>query len=1039
MERLVNVCTNHSRAVIFCMVIVLIAGISSYMTIPRESSPDVKIPIIYVLVMHEGIAPEDSVNLLVKPIEKGLKTVKNIKKINATAIEGGASIMIEFNAGVDNSAALQNVRSSIDDIMYKLPQGTEKPTIMEIDLSIEPVISVVLDGDMPLRTTLQIARSLKDKLEKLPPILEVNISGDRSEVLEITVNPEMMESYQISIDDVAKAINNNNRLVAAGILHGKTGDYALKVPSIVNEYEQFMSFPIKTNGDAVVLLKDIAQLRNTYKSPNTSTRVNGNSALVLNVRKRVGANIVQTINDVKSLIGSELPSLPSGLNIFYTQDQSKDIRDMVLELENTIIIGIILVMIVMIVTIGTRSAMLVALSIPVSFFAGILMLDLGGHTLNVVVLFSLILTVGMIVDDAIVVSEYANRKMVEGLNSTTAFKIAAVRMFWPIVTSTLVKMVVFMPLLFWPGVMGQFMKYMPITVIAILSSSLVFALFIQPSLGPFFGKLHNVSPEELMSIKAAEDGDLTTLHGSVKHYAAILNALLSRPKTFLAVLSAILVGVYGLYSVANSGKEFFPNVEPERATLVVQAIGNLSLEQKESLLQQCEDKIKYLNNDVLVFYTSSGSFNGSGLPKGTIGTISMEFKDWEQRRPAAVVLKEVREAIAQVTGIKFQILQERMGPPSPKPIALNISSSDATALALFSKKLMLYLKSLEGLIDIDSTDESGSIEWRVLVNRSLAARYGLDIATIGRNVQLITEGVKIAVYNPLNENDQVDIILRFPEQYRTIVQIQNLKVINGLGQAIPLDNFAKLIPSAKIDNIQRINGETTVSISANVADGVLADNKVQEIKNWLAVNNIPAVVVNFSGDEESQDETTAFLGKAFITALVLMFFIMLLQFNNFYHTVVIMSAVFLSTIGVLLGLLIFKQPFSIVMSGVGIIALGGIVLNNNIIFVDTYQYLREVGIEKRQAVILAGVQRFRPIILTALTAVLGLLPMVLRITIDLYARKITYGDPSGQIWRPLATSIVGGLTFATMLTLFFTPCLLLLERDKKNEPEDYHS
>jgi len=1010
---------------------VVLGGIASYISIPKESSPDVKVPLIYLFVHYEGIAPEDAVNLLIKPLEKSFKTLQNVKKITATAIEGGASMMIEFIAGIDTDIALQDVRSSVDDAMDKLPDNTKRPKIMEIDLSLEPIISIVLNGDLPERTLLQIARDMKDKLEELPSVLEVDIGGDREESLEIVIKPEVMESYNLSIANLQGLISGNNRLIAAGTLEGETGGYAIKVPSVVNDFEGFLNFPVKVDGDSVVLLKDIAEVRSTFKDPITTARVNGKSALVLNVKKRTGSNIIKTIEAVKEAITHNLDNIPSQLNIFYTQDHANRIIDMVTDLENSIIIGVILVMMVMIITIGGRSAVLVALSIPASFFAGILMLDLCGFTLNVVVLFSLILTVGMIVDDAIVVSEYANRKMIDGVPSNQAFEMAATRMFWPIFTSTMVKIIVFLPLLFWPGVMGQFMKYMPITVIAILTSSLIFALFMQPSLGPLFGKIGHITVEEVKSMQAAEAGDLHDLHGISASYAALLDKILSKPKLFVVGLFFVLILVYAVFIFAGTGKEFFPSVEPDRATLIVGADGNLSRIQKEAIMQTCENKINYLKDEVAVFYTSSGSFSGSGLPDDTIGDIVIEFQDWKKRRKAAAILDDIRKSMDTIPGIKYQILQQRMGPPSRKPIAINIASSDPDKLDAFSEKFILYLKGVDGLLDIDNSFNKASMEWRIKVNRTLAAKYSLDVGTIGQHVQLVSDGMKITAYNPSDNDDQVDILLRFPKEYRTIMQIKNLKVLNAAGEAIPMYNFAEVVPAPKVGIITRINGSTTVIFSANIADGVLADTKVQEIKDWLKNNIDPSIKASFAGDQSDQDETSAFLGKAFLVALMLMFFIMLIQFNNFYHTMVVMSAVFLSTVGVLLGLLIFRQPFSIVMSGVGIIALGGIVLNNNIIFVDTYQHLLREGVEKHKAIVMAGVQRFRPIILTAVTAILGLLPMVLGLTIDFYTRSITYDAPSSQMWRPLATSIVGGLTFATILTLLFTPCLLLLEKDKK--------
>lgn len=1028
MKTFIDKCTTRSRAVIFSLIVIIIAGLITYINIPKESNPDVKIPIILVFVPYDGISPEDAVNLLVKPLEKSFKTIQNVKKISASGMEGGASVLLEFIAGVDNNIALQDVRAKVDDTMYKLPSDTKRPKVSEVNLGLEPIISVVLSGDMPERTILKIARDMKDALESLPSILEVNINGDREEALEIIIKPEVIESYKLSLAGLVSAISSNNKLVPAGILKGKTGEYAIKVQSVISDYEEFLDFPVKAEQDIVVRLRDVAEVRSTFKAPDAIASINGKTTVVFDVTKRLGSNLISTTTLVKEVIKQQLPNLPSNLEVSFIQDSSYEIKDMVADLENSIIIGVILVMIVMILTIGLRSSALVSLSIPASFFAGILVLNLFGFTLNVVVLFSLILTIGMIVDDAIVVSEYADRKMIEGVPSQKAFTLAANRMLWPILSSTLVKIVVFMPLLFWPGVMGQFMKYMPITVIAILTSSLVFALLIQPSLGPYFGTHANVSKAEIDSMLASENGDLERLTGFSQKYAHILGVILDKPKKFICTVFVALIAVYAIFIYWGAGTEFFPNVEPDRAVLVVQSPGNMSLEKKNDLMQLCENKLHHLHDDIDVFYTSAGKIAGHSIPEGAIGTIVLEFKNWKSRRKAAAILADVRKEIDTVKGITFQILQHNSGPRAQKPIAINLASNDQPALNKFNNKFTSYLSNLGGIMDIEDGVTRAALEWSIKINRSKAAKYLLDVGSIGRSIQLVTNGFILANYRPKSNDEEVDILLRFPEESRNLMQIKNLKVINANGDSIYLSNIAEIVPAPKVGSIKRIRGINTISVSANVADGLSVESKMNEIKAWLIKNQEPMIKISFEGDEDSQKESANFLIKAFVSALVAMFFIMLVQFNNLYHSIVIMSAVALSTGGVLLGLLILNQPFSIVMSGIGIIALAGIVLNNNIIFVDTYQHLRAEGMQKRKAIIMSGVQRFRPIILTALTALLGLLPMVFGITIDFYTRSITYDAPSSQMWRPLASSIAGGLAFATWLTLLFTPCLLLLEK-----------
>ena len=480
MEKIIEAFTHRKRATIFFLLILVVCGYFSYLSIPKEDSPDVKIPMIYVMVTHAGISPEDSQKLLLKPMELALRSVSGIKELTSYAYEGSGVIIAKFNAGFDSNKALNEIRAEINDAEHNLPKDTDKPIIKEINLSLMPVLNVILTGDIPEESLITMSRKLKDKVETVEDVLSVDLKGDRVDVVEIIVTPQILDSYNISLVQLSQIIAKNNALIAVGQVKNDGGTFSVKVPSTIENVSDLFDFPVFSHNGQVVKLNDIAQIKKTYKDPNYIARVNGKSAVVLEVSKRTGANVISTIKKVKNLVEQEKKFLPSHLEVIYAQDESDKIIDMVDELENGILLAIILVTIVVVFSVGGRSALLIALSIPTSFLIGILLMDMLGYTLNIVVLFSLILTVGMIVDDAIVVSEYADRKVIDGMDIKKAFVHSAHRMFWPIVTSTLVKIVVFLPLLFWPGVIGQFMKYMPITVTIILSNSLLFALFFQP-------------------------------------------------------------------------------------------------------------------------------------------------------------------------------------------------------------------------------------------------------------------------------------------------------------------------------------------------------------------------------------------------------------------------------------------------------------------------------------------------------------------------------------------------------------------------------
>ncbi len=1030
MYNLIDVFVDRSRATILFLIVILLWGYNAYISIPKESTPDVKIPIIYVNVIHEGISPEDAQRLLLRPLETSLRGIAGVKEMTSYAVEGSASIIMEFKAGFDSEKALRDVRSKVDDTENELPDESEKPIVNEVNLSLFPVLNVVLTGDIPERTLIKVARDLKNKVEAIPGVLEVKVAGDRVDSLEIIVEPKLVEGYGLSLQAVKQVIDSNNRLVAAGSLRGKTGEFAIKVPSLISDLESLMNFPIKVNGDKTLRVKDIAEVRRTFKEANDVARVNGKPAVVLEVSKRTGENIISTVKHVKEIVEQEKLTWPTKLELIYGQDESNNIIAMIGDLENNLIFASILVTIVVILSVGYKPALLISLSIPFSFLAGILALYLSDHTLNIVVLFSLILTVGMIVDDAIVVSEYADRLMINGTPKSSAFIESAKRMLWPIVTSTLVKIVVFLPLLFWPGVVGQFMKYMPITVIVILSNSLLFALFFQPALGPLIGNAEEQDQEKLDSYHAADNGDLEEVKGLAHFYLNILNKVLDAPKAFVSLIFGALVGVYIMFFIFGTGVEFFPKIEPETVIMTIQSPGNLSLNERDEIMKEVETRLLDMKGEVKIFYSKSGRFdNDSQVPEGTIGTMSIEFVDWKERRKARYILDDIKDRLHGMLGVKIEVTENRDGPPPEKPIQINITGSRYDVVPPTADKILQAMNNIKGLEHIEDSRSSAAIEWQIVTDRELAAKYGVDIGTIGNTIRLVTNGMKISSYRPEDADDEVDILLKFPDEYRSISTLDNINIVTTNGGVVPISNFVSKVAKPQVGKITRTNRERVVKIKAAVdtAGGYLVDAKVKEIKDFIAKASFDqSVKVSFKGEDEDQAEAAGFLQGAFSLALVLMFMIMLIQFNNIYHTVIIMSAVFLSTVGVLIGLLITGQPFGIVMCGVGVIALAGIVLNNNILFVDTYQLLRREKIPVREAIQRAGIQRLRPILLTAATAVLGLLPMVFGLTIDFMNREITYDAPASQWWRQLSASIAGGLTFATILTLFFTPCLLMI-------------
>jgi multidrug efflux pump len=1033
MNAIIDAAFSRGRTVALCFVMILLMGGSAYLNIPKEAEPDIPIPIIYVSVFHEGIAPEDAERLLARPLEKELQSIEGIKEMRSIAGEGYASVTLEFDAGFDADQALQDVRDKVDLAKSELPPESDEPRVTEINVALFPVLTVVLSGNVPERMLVTVARELKDNVEALPGVLSVDIGGDREEVLEVIADSSVMETYDISFADLFTLLQRNNRLVAAGALDTGAGRMILKVPGVIEEIEDVLNLPIKVVDNTVVRFKDVASVRRTFKDPDGYARVAGQPAVVLEISKRTGANIIETIEQVRALMGDNQAHWPQGIAVSYLQDKSEQIRVMLGDLQNNVLTAIALVMIVIIAALGLRPAILVGLAIPGSFLTGILILDGMGLTLNIVVLFSLILVVGMLVDGAIVTIELADRKIAEGLTPAQAYAQGAKRMAWPIISSTATTLAVFLPLLFWPGVVGEFMKFLPVTVLITLIASLAMALIFIPVLGGMIGKKQGASITNLDAIQAAEDGDLKDIQGIAGRYLRALAKLIQRPARTFAVAVILLLGTYIAFGALGRGVEFFPSVEPDFAQIQVQARGDLSVKERDALVQEVEKRFLDMDELKTVYARTLGSASNQGdMPEDVIGVIQMEFVYWEDRRPAEAIIAEIRDRTADIPGIMIQAREQESGPSGGKPIQINISGRNADKISETIDLVRTAMNNTGGFVDVEDSRPLPGIEWRILVDREKAARYGADITLLGDAIKMITGGIQLAEYRPDDADEELDIRLRFPVEERNLEKLRQLKVPTSKGQ-IPISNFIQVVPAQKTGTLRRTDGHRVMTVRADVEPGLLVDDQVKEMKRAFAdFTPDPSVRIRFKGQDADQREAGNFLANAFITAIFLMTIILVTQFNSFYQACLVLSAIIFSTAGVLLGLLVTGQPFGVVMGGIGVIALAGIVVNNNIVLIDTYNDLRAGGLNATDAVMRTAAQRVRPVLLTSITTVLGLLPMVLAINIDLIGQDISFGAPSTQWWRQLSSAIAGGLTFATVLTLILTPCLLVLGDNVSN-------
>ncbi len=1023
---------RRPRVVLAFMAMMLIAGVYSYLTIPKEARPDIQVPVFYVSIPLQGVSPEDAERLLVKPMEEELRSLEGLKELTGVAAQGHASIIVEFDADIDTEEAGQDVREKVDLAKAKLPSDAEEPVVNEINLSLFPTIIVGLSGDVPERTLYRHARELQDELEAIPSVLEVRLNGQREELLEVVIDELKLQAYNVSQGELLNAVTRNNRLVAAGAIDAGAGRFNVKVPGLFETAHDVYSLPVKVSGATVVTLGDVADIRRTFKDPTRFARYNGKPAITVEVVKRIGANIIETNKTVRELVAKQTAAWPSSIRVNFALDESKIIYEVLGSLQSAIITAIALVMVICVAALGTRSAFLVGLAIPTSFMIGFLIVALFGKTINNMLMFGMVLTVGMLVDGAIVIVEYADRKMAEGMHRREAYIAAAKRMFWPVASSTATTLAAFLPMLFWPGVPGKFMSNLPTTVVIVLTASLLTAMVFLPVLGSIFGKAEADSDENIKHLAAAEHADLSRLTGFTGFYVRLLSRLIRHPLKVSLVAVAMLAGVFMLYGKHNNGVTFFVETEPEQALLYVRARGNLSVYEQLRLVRQVEDIVLKVDGvETVATQAGAGSQqsigNGAGLdqPKDSIGLLTIELESYGERRPGKQILAEIRERMSTLPGIIPELRQREDGPATGKDIRLQVRADSVATANSVATRVRKHLEGqVEGLIDIEDETPLPGIEWTLRVDREEAGRYGADIVSVGALIQVITNGVLVGTYRPDDSRDEVDIRVRLPQNERALAQLDTLRLQtpNGL---VPLGNLVTTEIKPAVDSIIRKDGRISVYVKANVAEGVLADDKVKELDGWLKGQDWPAgVQFLFRGADEEQRSSQEFLTKAMAAAIFIMFMILVTQFNSFYHAILTLSTLVMSMAGVLIGMMVTGQAFSVIMTGTGIVALAGIVVNNAIVLIDTYHNMLNQGFAVRDAVLRTAAQRLRPVLLTTVTTIFGLLPMILQLNVNWFERTVQIGSVTSMWWVQLATAISFGLAFATLLTLLLTPVLL---------------
>ena len=1022
-----NFSINHRVAVFVLMFGIAVLGIFSYFTLPRESSPDIKVPLVTVMVPWPQASPSDVENNITIPLERELKNLKGLTELTSTSAEGASITTCEFDPDIPVEEALQKVREKFDRAKVEFPADVEEETIEELSFSEFPIMIITLYGaDVPVLE--RVAEELEDRMEQIPGVLDVGITGGLEPQIEIEIDPEKLEGYKLPVDQVIQTLRGENTDISAGGVD--TGDVkpSVRIPGEFKTPDDVESLVVHSVDGRPIYLRDVATAKYTYKDPISYARRDGEPAVQLLVEKRAGADIIPITEMVKYGMREAKNEFPAGVDYAILTDESDNIRNMISDLENNILSGLVLVLLVIFFALGLRNALFVALAIPFSMAMSFFILQMMGLTLNMVVLFSLILAQGMLVDNAIVIIENIYRHIGLGKTPMQAAKEATQEVAWPVIAATATTVGAFFPMVFWPGIMGEFMSYLPVTVIVTLLCSLFVALVINPTIAAAFMRFKKPAESNL---KKNVEGFGTQI---ISVYERILKAALRFPKTWLAGAFGVLVLTIVVYGMLGKAPVLFPDSEPKLAFVNITAPEGTSLEKTDALSKVVESRLPE-NPDIKGIETTVGGVGAGNPMEGGadathIARVTMSFKDQADRVGSpAQYLDDLRPLIVGLPGAEFEIKEQSMGPPTGPPVNVEVSVANETDLPEAMRKVRRIVEGVPGVIDVRDDLTLGKPELRISVDRQKAALLGLNTQWIGNFVKMLINGQRIGGYD--DGSDERDIVVRLPASRRNDPTVlDEIRVSDRFGNSIPLSTVCTWDYVGGVGTIKRKDSQRILTVSANVADGYEAGVVLAEVSKRIEAEKgtMPAGFnARFTGESEDQEEAAAFLSKAFVIAMLVILFILVLQFNSTLQAGIILSSVILSTVGVMVSLIVLNQPFGIIMTGVGIIALAGVVVNNAIVMIDYINQLRTLhGLPLYDAIVEAGKTRLRPVMLTAITTTLGLLPMALQFSFDF--RKLTFvvGGESSVWWAPLATAVIFGLMIATVLTLVLVPAAYLV-------------
>lgn len=1073
-----NAIINRTSVMVLAFIIFL-TGAYCYVALPRESAPDITIPFVFVSTDYKGVSATDIENSITIKIEKKLKGLDNVKNITSVSSEGVSKINIEFTPGTDIDEVLSKVKDKVDEASQDLPSDLDSdPSVYEVNLSEMPIVIYAMSGECGARILKKLADDIADDIEAVPGVLEAEVTGGVEREIRVEVDTDKLAYFRIPILALQDAISSENQNTSGGAITLGDGRYLMRVPGEFDSPEEILHLIVATHDGKPVYLKDVAKVIDGDKDITSKSRLNSVDAVNISVKKRIGENIIEIAEKVDNVVKEAQKHFPKGTITTKLMDESKEIKLMVADLENNIITGLILVVLVLFFSLGIRNAFLVGLAIPFSMllsFAGLYAL---GITLNMVVLFSLTLALGMLVDNAIVIIENIYRYIQQGVPKIDAAMKATSEVAWPVIGSTLTTLAAFFPLIFWPGIMGEFMKYLPITLIITLSSSLFVALVINPAFCAIFMKTKNVEGDyskELAENIATQGEEPIKIEGFIlTWYEKILKTVLEFKLTTLFSAFAILVILFQIWLLRigiEKPIEFFPKIDPKSIYVNIDPPEGADLEYIDNIIRKTEIAISgstdtdpslfsnelYKNamvlqehetiggkkfmgptdiNNIEHIYikATQGSGGGFSFSSTLPNHIGVQFIDYADRKTSTNDdLNKLRERVKNISGAKITVEEQEEGPPTGPPINIEISGDNFDILGKIAEEIKAALIKIPHVKDIKDDYVKGLPSIKVNIDRQRASLYKLTTSAIGFALKTAYNGLDVSTY--YEGDDEYDIIVKLSKDDRNVVDVLNkLMIPTPIGEMVPLTSVANIEYGGSIGDIVRINHSRVVTVSANI-DGTKTTGSGVRLKAEPLLAKLPlppGYRVKFTGEGEAEQEAKDFLSKAFGIALLFIFLILVTLFNSVTQPVIILFSIILSLGGAFLGLSVLKLPFGIIMTGVGIISLAGVVVNNAIVLIDYINKLRARGMDLKQAVVSGGATRLRPVILTAITTILGLLPMVTGVSYDFHVMAISWTSESTLWWKSMAIVVIFGLLVSTILTLVVVPALYsLIETSKQ--------